>query len=75
MRQASVENIKILEQKITALEQQAEAQLIQYESGSGDYSPLIDAEIAKLTLETQIAKEASRRDQMILMMNSLVVKP
>jgi len=75
MRQASVENIKILKQKITALEQQAEAQLIQYESGSGEYSPLIDAEIAKLTLETQIAKEASRRDRMILMMNSLVVKP
>jgi len=75
MRRASVENIQILEQKITALGQQADAQLIQYESGSGDYSKLIDAEIAKLTLETQITKEASRRDQMILMMNSLVVTP
>lgn len=74
-RDAASKNIKMLERKILAIKEQSDAQLIQYESGSGDFSPILDAEIATLTLETEILKEASRRDQMVVMMNSLLVTP
>ncbi len=74
-RDAASKNIKTLERKILAIKEQSDAQLIQYESGSGDFSPILDAEIATLTLETEILKEAARRDQMVVMMNSLLVMP
>lgn len=74
-RAAAVANIQTLERKIEAVEEQSAAQLIQYESGSGDYSPILDTDIATLIFETQILKEASRRDQMVALMNSLLVTP
>ncbi len=73
-REAAIANIKTLESKISAIQEQSDAQLIQYESGSGDYSPILDAEVAILILEAQILKEQSLRDQMVVTMNSLVVK-
>lgn len=74
-RDAASANIKTLKRKILAIKEQSEARLIQYESGSGDFSPILDAEIATLTLGAEILKEASRRDQMVAMMNSLLVTP
>ncbi len=72
-RETAAENIRIIEQKISAIEAQTAAQLITYESGDGDYSPILDGEIAILMLRAEIVKEQTRRDQMIAKMNSLLV--
>jgi outer membrane protein TolC len=72
-RKTAVKNIRILTQKISAIEDQIAAQLITYESGLGDYSPILDGEIAVLMLRAEIVKEDIRRDQMIAKMNSLLV--
>lgn len=72
-RNTATENIRIIEQKISAIEDQTAAQLITYEAGTGDYSPIIDGEIAILMLRAEIVKEQTLRDQMIIKMNSLVV--
>ncbi len=72
-RETAVQNIRIIEQKISAIEAQTAAQLITYESGAGDYSPILDGEIAILMLRSEIVKEQTRRDQMIAKMNSLLV--
>jgi hypothetical protein len=65
--------VRVLTQQIRAIEDQIAAQLITYESGSGDYSPILDGEIAVLMLRAEIVKEDSRRDRMIAKMNSLLV--
>lgn len=72
-RKTAASNIRIIEQKITAIEVQTESQLITYEAGSGDYSPILDGEIAILMLRAEIVKEQTRRDQAIAKMNSLLV--
>lgn len=72
-RETAVQNIRIIEQKISAIEAQTAAQLTTYESGDGDYSPILDGEIAILMLRAEIVKEQTRRDQMIAKMNSLLV--
>jgi outer membrane protein TolC len=72
-RETASANIRIIEQKISAIEEQTAAQLISYEAGTGDYSPIIDGEIAILMLRSEIVKEQSLRDQMIAKMNSLLV--
>ena len=72
-RETAVQNIRIIEQKISAIEAQTAAQLITYESGDGDYSPILDGEIAILMLRAEIVKEQTLRDQMIAKMNSLLV--
>lgn len=72
-RETAAENIKIIEQKISAIEAQTAAQLITYESGDGDYSPILDGEIAIIMLRAEIVKEQTLRDQMIAKMNSLLV--
>ena len=72
-RDTAARNIRIIEQKISAIDDQTAAQLISYEAGTGDYSPIIDGEIAILMLRAEIVKEQSLRDQMIAKMNSLLV--
>ncbi len=72
-RQTAAQNIRIIEQKIDAVQTQTETQLITYETGSGDYSPILDGEIAILMLRAEIVKEQTLRDQMIVKMNSLLV--
>ena len=72
-RETARANVRIIEQKISAIEEQTAAQLISYEAGTGDYSPIIDGEIAILMLRSEIVKEQSLRDQMIAKMNSLLV--
>jgi len=69
----AVENINILEAQIAATNEQTAAQLISYESGQGDYSAIIDSEIAVLRLQADMIKEGVRRDQAIAIMNSLLV--
>ncbi len=65
----------ILAQKIDAIREQIAAQLITYESGAGDYSPILDGEIAVLRLEGQIVNERARRDRAVARMNALLVGP
>lgn len=72
-RKTATENVRIVEQKISAIEAQNAAQLITYEAGTGDYSPILDGEIAILMLRAEIVKEQTLRDQMIIKMNSLLV--
>lgn len=72
-RKTAVQTMRVLTQKISAIEDQIASQLIAYESGSGDYSPILDGEIAVLMLRAEIVKEDIRRDQMIAKMNSLLV--
>lgn len=71
----AVENINILETQIAATNEQTDAQLISYESGQGDYSAIIDSEIAVFRLQADMIKEGVRRDQTIAIMNSLLVTP
>jgi len=72
-RRAADESIAVFQQKIDAIADQVAAQLTTYESGIGDYSPIIDGEIATIALRAQIALEQSRRDNAIARMNALLV--
>ncbi len=74
-RTAAESAAAILEQKINAIREQIAAQLITYESGAGDYSPILDGEIAVLRLEGQIVNEQARRDRAVARMNALLVGP
>jgi outer membrane protein TolC len=72
-RTVAAENIKIFDTKIGAIDSRIASQLITYETGAGDYSPIIDGEIAILKLREQIVTERALRDQAIAHMNSLLV--
>lgn len=69
------DNIAVLEQNIAAVEDEMAAQLTLYESGAGDYSAIIDGEIAILKLRADIAAEHSNRASAIARMNALLVTP
>lgn len=71
----ATENIDILQTQIAATEDQTAAQLISYEAGQGDYSTIVDGEIAVLRLQADVVKEGVLRDQAIAVMNSLLVTP
>ena len=74
-REAAEAGAAILEQKIDAIRDQIAARLTTYESGVGDYSPILDGEIAVLRLEGQIVNEQARRDRAAVRMNALLVGP
>ncbi len=73
-RTAAESSIVILSRKIVAIRDQIAARLTIYESGAGDYSPILDGEVAVLKLQGQIAGEQARRDQAIARMNALLVE-
>lgn len=64
-----------LRTKISAIREQVAAQRTRYESGIGDYSPVIDGELAELILLARIADEKARRDRAVAQLNSLLVTP
>lgn len=66
-------NIAVLSRNIAAVEDEIAAQLTVYESGQGDYAPIIDGELAILKLRADIAGEESRRAAAIARMNALLV--
>ncbi len=74
-RAAAESGIAILEEKIDAIRDQIAAQLTMYESGTGDYSPILGGEIAVLQLQGQIVDEQAGRDRAIARMNALLVGP
>lgn len=70
---AAEDNIGVLERNIEAVEDEIQAQLTLYESGAGDYAPIIDGELAILKLRAEIAVEEARRAASIARMNALLV--
>ena len=72
-RRAAEAAIAALRTKISAIREQVRAQRTRYESGIGDYSPVIDGELAELILLARIADEQARRDRAVAQLNSLLV--
>lgn len=72
-RRAAEASIAALRAKISAIREQVQAQRTRYESGIGDYSPVIDGELAELILLARIADEQSQRDRAVAQLNSLLV--
>lgn len=65
--------ISALNAKISAVREQVAAQRTRYESGTGDYSPVIDGELAELILRARVAREQARRDGAVAQLNALLV--
>ena len=65
----------VFEQKITAIEQEIAAQQSRYESGDGNYAPVLDGEITILKLRAEIAEEHARGQMAAAQMNALLVTP
>lgn len=70
---AAEDNIAVLNRNIVAVEDEIASQLTVYESGAGDYAPIIDGELAILKLRADIAAEEARRAAAIARMNALLV--
>ena len=62
-----------LKEQIASIDERAAAQRTRYESGLGDYSPVIDSELARLVLLGGIAAEQARRGRAIAQLNALMV--
>jgi outer membrane protein TolC len=73
MRQTAMDNSAVLTQEIAAVEDEIAAQITVYESGAGDYAPIIDGEIAILKLRSDIAAEQARMAIATARMNALLV--
>lgn len=71
---AARDSAAVLERNIAAVEDEIKAQLSVYESGAGDYAPIIDGEIAILKLRADIAAEKAGMAAAIARMNALMVK-
>lgn len=67
--------VSILKAEIAAVEDEIQSQLRTYESGVGDYAPVIDGEITLLRLETEIIRERTRATKTAAHLNSLLVTP
>ncbi len=74
-RRAAEAAMGALNAKVPAIREQVAAQRTRYESGTGDYSPIIDGELAELVLLARIAHEQARRDSAVARLNSLMVTP
>ncbi|RBP50632.1 TolC family protein [Arenicella xantha] len=65
----------ILELKTTAIRNEIAAQRATYESGAGDYAPIIDGEIVILKLRAEIAAQQALSHIAAAQMNALLVTP
>ena len=74
-RLAAERSVIVFRQKIVAIDEQINASLNNYEAGIGDYSPVIDGELAKLSFQSQIATEKARLITATARANSLLVTP
>jgi len=71
-RKSAVSTLDILNSKVISIERQIASHLNAYESGSGDYTPILEGELAILTLQEKIIGQKTRRDTATLKMNSLI---
>lgn len=74
-RLAAERSLIVLRQKMNALDEQIAAALNNYEAGIGDYSPIIDGELARLSFQSQIEMEQARLITATARANSLLVTP
>ncbi len=72
-RKAADANIVLLEKQLQALDEQIAASLTTYESGTGDYAPIVDGEITRLQFKSKISREKARRNMMTIRANSQLV--
>jgi outer membrane protein TolC len=72
---AAQRNIVVLDQKAKALDETIAALRRNYEAGNGDYAQVLDAEIAKLTLLSQLAEERANAIARAAQFNSELVTP
>ncbi|MBF34786.1 MAG: transporter [Hyphomonadaceae bacterium] len=70
---SAASSIEVLQGKISAVEDEVQAQLITYESGVGGYAPIIDGEIAILKLRAEIEAEKARKAAATARLNALLV--
>jgi outer membrane protein TolC len=73
--QAANESIKVLNNKTLAVEDEIQSQLSLYESGAGDYAPIIYGQLAALKLQGEIAVEQARAAATAARLNAMVVEP
>ena len=64
---------QILREKIVALDRRIEALTSNYEAGLGDYSTILDAEIAQLILRGELISERATEISLIAQANSFLV--
>jgi len=72
---AAERNIVVLDQKAKALDDAIAALRRNYEAGNGDYAQVLDAEIGKLTLLSQLAAERASAIASAAKFNSELVTP
>jgi outer membrane protein TolC len=72
---AAERNIVVLDQKAKALDATIAALRRNYEAGNGDYAQVLDSEIAKLTLLSQIVAERANAISLAAQFNSELVTP
>lgn len=75
VRKAANAAVEVIERKIAAVEDEVASRLTTYESGAGDYSPIVDGEIAILALRAEIAGEEARAAAATASMNGLLAAP
>ncbi|GGY48839.1 TolC family protein [Parvularcula lutaonensis] len=71
----AIEQQAILTEKVSAIEDEIASQLRLYESGRGTYAPVLEGEIAILTLRARIARQKASAATAAARMNSLLVSP
>ncbi|MFK8029621.1 MAG: TolC family protein [Gammaproteobacteria bacterium] len=74
-RATAQSSLTALLENISAVEAVIQAQQTQYESGAGDYAPIIDGELVVLTLQMQLATERARALKATVTSNALLVSP
>lgn len=74
-KQAAENSQRVLSGKIGAIRAEILAQQSRYESGEGDYAPIIDGEIAILTVRAHIAQLSARALIATAHINALMVMP
>lgn len=72
---AAVRNVQLFERKAKALDETSAALRRNYEAGNSDYAPVLDAEIAKLTLLSELAAERANAIARAAQFNSELVTP
>jgi cobalt-zinc-cadmium efflux system outer membrane protein len=72
---AEERSIEILQSKLAALERQIAAMLTNYEAGLDDYSRVLDSQIARLTLRSQLLDHRAQRDLTIAEARAMLVTP
>ncbi|WP_035619122.1 TolC family protein [Hyphomonas johnsonii] len=73
MRLTAEQSAAVLSRKIVAIEDEITSRTTIYESGVGDYAPIIDGELAILKLRSEMAGEQARIATATARMNALLV--